>query len=51
MSRLCGPIALACLLAAQVASAGAIEEMEGDSARDRVAAIDGLVLVDLYADW
>jgi hypothetical protein len=52
MSRLFGPFLLAaCVLAAQIATAGAVEEMEGASARDRVAASRGLVLVDLYAEW
>ena len=40
-----------CLLIAQMVSAGEIEEIEGASARDRVAASRGLVLVDLYAEW
>ncbi len=52
MSRLFGPFVFAaCLLAAQIATAGAVEEMEGASARDRISASRGLVLVDLYAEW
>ena len=44
-------LALACLLIARIAAAGEIEELQGPSARDQIAASQGLVLVDLYAEW
>ena len=39
------------LLGGGVAAANGLEEIASDGAHERIRAIEGVVLVDLFADW
>ena len=39
------------LLGSGVAAANRLEEVASDGAHERIRAIEGVVLVDLFADW
>ena len=39
------------LLGGGIAAANGLEEVASDGAHERIRAIEGVVLVDLFADW